>query len=41
MEWVELFESLPISNVVILGLAYACWNIYKGYSNCYRQGIRN
>ena len=29
MEWVELFESLPISNVVILGLAYACWNIYK------------
>ena len=29
MEWVQLFESLPISNVVILGLAYACWNIYK------------
>ena len=29
MEWVELFETLPISNVVILGLAYACWNIYK------------
>lgn len=29
MEWIQLFESLPISNVVILGLAYACWNIYK------------
>ena len=26
---VTLFNELPLSAVVISGLAYACWNIYK------------
>lgn len=29
MEWVEIVERLPISTVAIMGLSYACWNIYK------------
>ena len=26
---VTLFNELPLSAIVISGLAYACWNIYK------------
>ena len=26
---ITLFNELPLSAVVISGLAYACWNIYK------------
>ena len=29
MEWIEIVERLPISTVAIMGLSYACWNIYK------------
>lgn len=28
-EVVTLFNELPLSAIVISGLAYACWNIYK------------
>ena len=28
-EVVPLFNELPLSAIVISGLAYACWNIYK------------
>lgn len=26
---ITLFNELPLSAIVISGLAYACWNIYK------------
>ena len=29
MEWMEYLSTLPITTVVISGLAYACWHIYK------------
>ena len=29
MEWVVFVERLPKSTVAIMGLSYACWNIYK------------
>jgi len=28
-EWITIIENLPISTVAIMGLSYACWNIYK------------